>query len=75
MALEEFHNPTLTWTCPYDGLETAEPENHLQSHGLTIEVVVEHLEALEKERSELARMLMLNQEVGDPCPVCGRPVE
>ncbi len=65
----------LTWTCPYDGLETTEPEKHLQVHGLAIEEVVEHLEALETERRQLARLLMMNQELEAVCPMCGRLYE
>ncbi len=73
MAVGPFE--VLTWTCPYDGLETTEPERHLQSHDLTIETVVGHLEALEKERRELARLLMMDQELEAVCPLCGRPAE
>ncbi len=73
MAPDPFE--VLTWTCPYDGLETTEPEKHLQVHGLTIEVVVEHLEALEKERKELSRLLMMDQELQPVCPLCGRPAD
>lgn len=68
-----FDNPTLTWTCPYDGLETTEPEKHLQVHDLTIEAVVEYLETLERERKELARLLMMDQELLEVvCPMCGK---
>lgn len=67
--------PNLTWTCPYDGLETTKPEEHLQAHGLTIETVVEHLEALENARKDLARLLMMDQELPEVCPMCGREYE
>ena len=73
MAVDPFE--VLTWTCPYDGLETTEPEKHLQVHNLTIETVIEHLEGLEKERKDLARLLMMDQELATVsrriCPVCG----
>ncbi|KKN32810.1 hypothetical protein LCGC14_0810010 [marine sediment metagenome] len=73
MSMNPFE--VLTWTCPYDGLETTEPEKHLQVHGLTIETVVEHLEALEAARKDLARLLMMDQELLEVCPMCGREYE
>lgn len=66
---------SLTWECPLCGLETPTPEKHLKTHGLTIERVMEMLDEAEQTRQELARMLMLDQETGEPCPLCGHIME
>lgn len=68
--------PTLTWTCPYDGLETSKPEVHLQdAHNLSIEAVMAFLDDLEARRKEMARLLMMDQELPTVCPLCGSAVE
>ncbi len=57
--------PELLWTCPYCGLDTPVPDLHLpRAHGLQIETVMARLDALEKERQDAARLLLMSQELG-----------
>lgn len=65
-------NPTLVWECPLCGLETPEPEIHVRVHGMTIDQIVNMQMEEERRVKELARLLMITQEVGEVCMLCGQ---
>lgn len=52
----------MYWDCPYCGLETPTPAQHLRVHGLTIEEYVKMVDAHEKELAALERLLLMAQE-------------
>lgn len=53
----------LTWDCPYCGLATPTPAQHLRVHGLTIEEWVRMAEEQERREMFLERLLLMAKEI------------
>ena len=65
---------TLVWECPWCGLETPQPEEHLRrAHGVPIEKLMAWKDELEKRRKGFERLLLMAAEMGEHrvCPMCG----